>query len=43
LAWRLLNDRRVSLLTKLVIPGTMLAYLMWPVDLMPDVVPFLGR
>jgi len=43
LVWRLLTDHRVSLLTKLVIPGLMAGYLLWPIDLMPDVVPLLGQ
>jgi uncharacterized membrane protein YkvA (DUF1232 family) len=43
LVWNLLTDRRVSLLTKLVIPGMMIGYLVWPVDLMPDVIPLVGQ
>jgi uncharacterized membrane protein YkvA (DUF1232 family) len=43
LVWNLLTDRRVSLLTKLVIPGMMVGYLVWPVDLMPDVIPLVGQ
>ncbi len=43
LAWHLLTDRRVGLLLKLIIPGLMLGYLLWPVDLLPDVVPVIGQ
>lgn len=43
LVWRLLNDPRVPLLNKLVIPGLFLVYLLWPVDLMPDVLPVIGQ
>jgi uncharacterized membrane protein YkvA (DUF1232 family) len=43
LAWHLLLDRRVGLLLKLIIPGLMLGYLIFPVDLLPDFVPVLGQ
>ena len=43
LAWHLLTDRRVSLLTKLIIPGMMLGYLIFPADLLPDFIPVLGQ
>ena len=43
LAWHLLTDRRVSLLLKLIIPGLMLGYLIFPVDLLPDFIPVLGQ
>lgn len=43
LVWNLFTDRRVSLLTKLVIPGLMAGYLLWPVDLLPDVIPVIGQ
>lgn len=43
LVWRLLLDPRVSLLTKLVIPGLAVAYFLWPADLMPDVFLGLGQ
>lgn len=42
LAWRLLWDRRVPLWTKLV-PLASLAYIIWPLDLLADVVPGLGQ
>lgn len=43
LAWHLLTDRRVSLPLKLIVPGMMLGYLLWPVDLLPDVIPVIGQ
>lgn len=43
LAWHLLTDHRVSLPLKLIIPGMMLGYLLWPVDLLPDVIPVIGQ
>ena len=43
LAWHLLLDRRVGLLLKLIIPGLMLGYLIFPVDLLPDFIPALGQ
>ena len=42
LAWRLLLDPQVSLLAKLV-PMAVLAYVIMPFDLIPDVVPVLGQ
>lgn len=43
LAWRLLNDPRASLLTKLAIPALALIYLLFPVDVAPDFIPLLGQ
>lgn len=43
LAWRLLNDPRVSPATKLVIPGIAVLYLLWPADFVPDIFPLLGQ
>jgi uncharacterized membrane protein YkvA (DUF1232 family) len=43
LAWRLLNDPRVSPLTKLIIPALALIYLFFPIDLAPDLIPLLGQ
>ena len=43
LAWHLLLDRRVSLFLKLIIPGLVFGYLLWPVDLLPDVIPVVGQ
>ncbi len=42
LAFNLMIDPRVHPLAKLV-PIASLAYLFWPVDLLPDVVPVLGQ
>ena len=42
LVWRLLNDPRVPILTKLVIPGILL-YVVSPIDLIPDVMPIVGQ
>lgn len=43
LVWRLLKDSRVSTWAKLAIPGLAALYLLWPVDLLPDVLPVLGQ
>ncbi len=42
LVWRLLNDARVPLPPKLIIP-TAIVYILSPVDLMPDVILGLGQ
>ena len=42
LAWRLLNDARVSLFPKLIIPAAIL-YVLSPIDLVPDVILGLGQ
>ena len=42
LIWRLLNDGRVSPWLKMVVPATLL-YLLFPIDIVPDVVPGLGQ
>lgn len=43
LAWRLIRDQREPMWTKLLIPGVALAYVLLPVDLLPDVLPGLGQ
>lgn len=43
LAWALLRDRRVPLWTKLVIPAAWATYFLLPLDVIPDLVPFLGE
>lgn len=43
LVWRLFNDPRVATTTKLILPGLAAAYLLWPADLMPDILPALGQ
>jgi uncharacterized membrane protein YkvA (DUF1232 family) len=42
LVWRLLNDPRVPLLTKAIVPGIVL-YVLSPIDLIPDLIPLLGQ
>lgn len=42
-AWALLRDGRVPLWTKLVIPAAWAAYFLLPLDIIPDLVPFLGE
>jgi uncharacterized membrane protein YkvA (DUF1232 family) len=43
LAWRLLLDSRVPLLTKLIIPGLMGLYILSPIDFVPDALFGLGQ
>ena len=38
----LMRDRRVPLLSKLVIPAA-IAYVILPIDLVPDIIPALGQ
>ncbi len=42
LVWRLMRDGRVPIFLK-VIPFAPIAYLLWPIDLLPDLFPFLGQ
>jgi uncharacterized membrane protein YkvA (DUF1232 family) len=42
LTWRLMQDRRVPLLAK-VLPVLALIYLVWPLDLIPDFLVGLGQ
>lgn len=42
LAWRLFRDDRVSPAVK-AIPLAGLVYIIWPVDLLPDLFPVLGQ
>ena len=42
LVWRLLNDARVSLVTKLIIPAA-LVYVISTIDVLPDVILGLGQ
>jgi uncharacterized membrane protein YkvA (DUF1232 family) len=42
LYWRLFRDRRVSILAKAFLVLT-LAYVVWPFDMIPDVLPFAGE
>jgi uncharacterized membrane protein YkvA (DUF1232 family) len=43
LAWHLLLDARVPLLTKLIIPGLMALYILSPIDIIPDWFVGLGQ
>jgi uncharacterized membrane protein YkvA (DUF1232 family) len=43
LAWHLLLDPRVPLLTKLIIPGLMGLYILSPIDIIPDWILGLGQ
>ncbi len=43
LAWALLRDPRVPTWPKVLIPTLWLAYLIFPVDILPDIVPVLGE
>lgn len=43
LAWKLLLDPRIPLLTKLIIPGVMALYVLSPIDVIPDVLVGLGQ
>ena len=43
LVWRLLRDPRVATITKVVVPVLTAAYVLLPVDFLPDVVPALGQ
>ena len=38
----LITDRRVSRVDKLLVAGA-LAYIVMPIDLLPDIIPFLGQ
>jgi uncharacterized membrane protein YkvA (DUF1232 family) len=42
LLWGLITDRRVSTTDKLLLGGA-IAYIVFPVDIVPDLVPFLGQ
>jgi uncharacterized membrane protein YkvA (DUF1232 family) len=43
LVWRLLKDPRVSPAIKLTVPALAAIYLIWPIDLLPDVLLGLGQ
>ena len=42
LAWRLLTDPRVPLRPKMIVPAT-LFYLVFPIDIVPDIILGLGQ
>lgn len=41
--WRLLQDPRVPTLLKLAVPALALVYLLWPADLLIDLIPVIGQ
>jgi len=43
LVWKLLLDARVPASTKLLLPLMAFAYVIFPIDLIPDVLPVLGQ
>ncbi len=43
LAWKLFRDPRVSKATKVLIPGIAVAYLLLPIDVIPDFIPVIGQ
>lgn len=43
LAWRLFRDPRAPLWPKILMPAGMLAYLIFPLDFLPDITPFVGQ
>ncbi len=43
LAWRLMHDPRVATITKIMVPALVAAYIISPVDLIPDFIPVLGQ
>jgi uncharacterized membrane protein YkvA (DUF1232 family) len=42
ITWRLMGDERVPLWQK-AIPVATLAYIISPIDILPDVIPFVGQ
>jgi uncharacterized membrane protein YkvA (DUF1232 family) len=42
LYWRLFRDGRVSVLAKALL-GLTIVYVVWPFDVIPDVLPFIGE
>lgn len=42
LLWKLFKDKRVPMKIKIMV-GAMLAYLVSPIDILPDFVPFIGK
>jgi uncharacterized membrane protein YkvA (DUF1232 family) len=43
LAWKLVTDPRVSLLSKVLVPLAGVVYILSPVDLIPEFIPVLGQ
>jgi uncharacterized membrane protein YkvA (DUF1232 family) len=42
LLWGLISDSRVAMMDKLLVAGA-IAYILTPIDLIPDFIPFLGE
>ncbi len=42
LYWRLFRDKRVSVIAKSLLVAT-LAYVIWPLDVIPDFIPVIGE
>ncbi|MEA3336858.1 MAG: DUF1232 domain-containing protein [Chloroflexota bacterium] len=43
LSWRLMLDPRVSTMLKALVPILGIGYFLFPIDLVPDVIPVLGQ
>jgi len=43
LAWRLYFDKRIPLITKIVFGGILGAYVISPIDFIPDLLPVVGQ
>jgi len=41
--WRLLRDPRVPRALKLLVPALAVVYVLWPADLIPDLLPLIGQ
>ena len=41
--WRLLRDPHVPDTLKLLVPALALVYLLWPADILPDLLPLIGQ
>ncbi len=43
LVWRLFRDPRMGKFAKFAVPAALGAYLLMPIDLLPDMIPVLGQ
>ncbi|MHB0874422.1 MAG: YkvA family protein [Anaerolineae bacterium] len=41
--WRLIVDPRVPEALKLLLPAAAVVYLLWPVDILTDIIPIVGQ